>query len=166
MLQESTTVSSAGEEKAVAVVEESTTAQTVEGVIVADSATTTGVVVGSEVATTTGVVVDAGVKMVAADTSGHGGKTSIHRAGKEVAAVDPRSSQGQATSAATSEGEEEFELFDRTFGFFAPATVVGSRAFRSRDRVPHPKDIPNRGDVFDDERLERVWCVGSRGRLR
>lgn len=34
---------------------------------------------------------------------------------------------------------------------------MGSRAFRSHDRVSHPKDIPNRGNVFDDERLEKVW---------
>lgn len=35
--------------------------------------------------------------------------------------------------------------------------VLGSCAFRSRDRVPHPKGIPNRGNVFNDERLEQVW---------
>ena len=70
---------------------------------------------------------------------------------------DPPSLQSQATDAVTFEGGEGSELFDHSLGFFAPATVVGSRAFRSRDRVPHPNDIPNRGDVFDDERLERVW---------
>ena len=107
--------------------------------------------------TTTGAVVELGVKMVAAETSGHGGEISSHHTGKEVAADDPLSFQGQATDAATSEGEEEFELFDHSLGFFAPATVVDSRAFKSRDHVPHPKDIPNRGNVFDDERLERVW---------
>ena len=32
-----------------------------------------------------------------------------------------------------------------------------SSAIRSRDRVPHPKDIPNRGEIFDNERLEKIW---------
>lgn len=34
---------------------------------------------------------------------------------------------------------------------------MGSSIFRSHNQVPHPKYIPNRENIFDDERLEKVW---------
>lgn len=93
----------------------------------------------------------------AAEASSHGGEALDRRTGKEIIVDDPPSSQGQASDTATTEEEEGSDFFDHSFGFFVPTTIVGSRAFRSRARVPHPKDIPNRGDIFDDERLEKVW---------
>ena len=89
-----------------------------------------------------------------AETSGQsGGGISDHRAGKEIITDVPPGPQGG--TAITEEEEEEYNNFFSEF--FGPASVVGSSAFRSRDRVPHPKDIPNRGNVFDDERLKKVW---------
>ena len=87
----------------------------------------------------------------------------VHRAGKEVVVdIPPGPQGGEAADAANVEEEGECEFFDHSFGFFVPPSIVGSRAFRSLARVPHPKDISNRGDVFDDERLEKVWWTESR----
>ncbi|MBJ4058713.1 hypothetical protein JGD43_25680, partial [Salmonella enterica subsp. enterica serovar Goldcoast] len=61
----------------------------------------------------------------------------------------------QGEVAAAELGDEEY--FNFCSDFFGPASIVGSAAFRSRDRVPHPNDIPNRGRIFDNERLEKVW---------
>nr|ADB85302.1 hypothetical protein [Phyllostachys edulis] len=125
----------------------SSTVHVVEGAVVVEAATTTEVVVKPE----------AKMAKVATEASGHGGEAFDHRAEKEVVVDVPSSPQGQAADAAITEEEEGSDFFDCSFGFFGPASVVGSRAFRSHDRVPHPKDIPNRGNVFDDERLEMVW---------
>ena len=109
--------------------------------------------IAAEVATTTEMVVRTETARVAAESSGQGGGSSDHRAGKGVVADVPSGGQGKA---AATESEEE-EYFNFCSEFFGPASIVGSSAFKSRDRVPHPKDIPNRGEIFDDERLEKVW---------
>ena len=129
----------------VEVVEGSSTVQVVEEAAAAEV-----------VIMTTVAVVETEAAEVAAETSAQGGGSSIHCAGKEIAADVPPGPQREAVVAEEEEGEE-LDFFTHPFGFFSPATVVGSRAFRSRDRVPHPEDIPNRGIVFDDERLEKVW---------
>ena len=56
---------------------------------------------------------------------------------------------------------EEEENFNFCSDFFSPVPPVGPSAIRSCDRVPHPKDIPTSGDIFDDGRLESVWwdCI-------
>ena len=114
--------------------------------------------VAAVVATTTMAVVETRTEAaeVAAETSGRGGGSSDHRAGKEVVEDAPPSSRQEAAA----ELEEE-ENFNFGSGFFSPASPVGSSAIRSRDRVPHPKDIPTSGDIFDDSRLEKVWwdCI-------
>lgn len=103
------------------------------------------------VATTTEMVVDR--TEAAAEASGQDGGGSVHRAGKEIVADVPPGTQRETE---VTESEEE-EYFNFCADFFGPASIVGSSAFRSRDRVPHPNDIPNRGDTFDNERLEKVW---------
>ena len=103
------------------------------------------------VATTTGVVVER--TEAAAKASGQDGGGSVHRAGKEIATGI---SSGTQRDSAITEPEDE-EYFNFCADFFGPASIVGSSAFRSRDRVPHPNDIPNRGDTFDNERLEKIW---------
>ena len=85
--------------------------------------------------------------------SGQGGDVSDHRAGTEIVADVPSGSQREAV---VTESEDE-EYFNFCPDFFGPASIVGSSAFKSRDRVPHPNDIPNRGQIFDNERLEKVW---------
>ena len=105
------------------------------------------------VATSTVAVVEMEAAEVAAETSTQGGGSSVHRAGKEVSANVP---PGPRREAAVTESEEE-EYFNFCSNFFGPAPVEGSSASRSRKRVPHPKDIPDGDDVFDDERLEKVW---------
>ena len=168
-------------EKTAAVVEGSSTAQVVEGVVAPEVVTTTTEVVAetTEVAATTTEVVAATTGTVATTTdvvatttdvvattsemvvetaeaameaSGHGGDV-VHRAGKEIIEDVPPGTQGEV-AAAESEDEEYFNFCP---DFFGPASVVGTAAFRSRDRVPHPNDIPNRGRTFDNERLEKVW---------
>ena len=105
--------------------------------------------------TTTEVVVETEVETAeaAVETSGQGGGASDHRAGKEVVVDVP---PGPQEEAAVTESEEE-EYFNFCSDFFGPDFIVESSAIRSRDRVPHPKDIPNRGEIFDNERLEKIW---------
>ena len=105
--------------------------------------------------TTTEAVVEtvAETAEAAAETSSHDGGASDHRAGKEVVVDVPPGPRGEV---AVTESEEE-EYFNFYSDFFGPASIVESSAVRSRDRVPHPKDIPNSGEIFDDERLEKVW---------
>ena len=126
----------------VEVVEGSSTVRVVEEAAAVDA-----------VAMTTRAVVEKETAGVAVESSGQGGGSSNHCAGKGVAADVPSGGQGKA---AATESEEE-EYFNFCSEFFGPASIVGSSAFKSRDRVPHPKDIPNRGDIFNDERLEKVW---------
>ena len=132
----------------VAVVEGSSAVRVVEEVVAAKATATMGVVVEAEVKTA----------YDAAEALGQGDGLLVHRVGKEVVVdVPPGPQEGAANAARVEEEEEECDFFDHSFGFFGPPTIVRSRAFRSCARVPHPKDIPNRGDVFDDKRLEKVW---------
>ena len=163
-------------------VEGPSTAQAVKEVVVPEAVTTTTEVVGeaTEVAATTTEVVAATTGAVAATTnvvtsttdlavttsemvvgaaeaaveaSAHGGDVVVHRAGKEIVEDVPPGTEGEVAAA----GSEDEEYFNFCSDFFGPASVVGTAAFRSRDRVPHPNDIPNRGRTFDNERLEKVW---------
>ena len=163
-------------------VEGSSTAQVVEEVVAPEVVTTTTEVVAetavatattSEVAATTTEVVAATTEIVATTTdvvattsemvvetaeaaveaSCQSDDIVVHRTGKEIVEDPLPGAQGEA-AAAESGGEE---YFDFCSDFFGPASIVGSAAFRSRDRVPHPNDIPNRGRTFDNERLEKVW---------
>ena len=111
--------------------------------------------VAAVVATTMIAVVESRTEAaeVAAETSDRGGESSDHRAGKEVIEDVPPSSRQEA--AATEVEEEENFIFSSDF--FSPASPVGSSAIRSRDRVPHPKNILVSGEIFDDSRLEKVW---------
>ena len=131
----------------VEVVEGSSTAQVVEEVVASEVVTTTTKVV----ATTTEVVVE--TAEAAVEAYGQGGGASEHRVGKEVVADVPPGPQGEAAVAET-EDEDYFNFYS---DFFGPASIVGSSDFRSRDRVPHPNDIPNRGEIFDNERLKKIW---------
>ena len=130
------------------VVEGSSTVRVVEDAIVADVATTTGAVVGSEVATITGVVVETEAKAMSDTTKALG-----HRAGKEAVADVSLGPQGGA-GVTESEGEEYANFSSELFG---PSSIVGSSALRPRARVPHPKNILDGGDIFNDARLEEVW---------
>lgn len=89
----------------------------------------------------------------AAEASGQDGGGPVHRAGKEIVADVPTGTQRETE---VTESEDE-EYFNFCADFFGPASIVGSSAFKSRDRVPHPNDIPNRGDTFDNKRLEKIW---------
>ena len=115
--------------------------------------------VAAVVATTTMAVVETRTEAaeVAAEAFGRGGGSSDHRAGKEV--IEDALPSSRQEAAATEVEEEENFIFGSDF--FGPASPVGSSAIRSRDRVPHPKDIPTSGDIFDDGRLEKVWwdCI-------
>lgn len=158
-VEEPTVVSPADGGIIVAVVEGSSTVRVVEDVVGAEAPTTTGMVVEPKAPATTGVVVEAKVRTApdAAEASGQGDGSLVHHAGKEVVEdISPDSQEGAADEAGVEE-EEECRFFEHSFRFFDPPTIVGSRAFRSLARVPHPKDIPNRGNVFDDECLEKVW---------
>ena len=117
------------------VVEGSSTARVVEEVVASEMVTTTTeVVVETEVETAEAAV----------EASGQGGGASDHRAGKEVIVdVTP----GPREEAVVTESEEE-EYFNFCSDFFGPAFIAESSAIRSRNRVPHPKDIPNRGEFF------------------
>ena len=103
----------------VAVVEGSSTVCVVEEVIAVKATVTTGVVMETK------------AKMAhdAADASGQGGRSIVHRAGKEVAIDVLPSPQGGA--GITEEEEEEYINFFSKF--FGPASIVGSSAFRSRN---------------------------------
>ena len=118
------------------------------------------------VATTTMAVVETrtGTAEFATEISGQGGGSSDHRAGKEIVEDVPPSPRKEA---AASESEED-ETFNFCSDFFSPAPPVGSSASRSCDRVPHPKDIPTSGDIFDDGRLESVWwdCIDQMDGLK
>lgn len=143
------------------VVEGSSTARVVEEVVAPEVVTTSTEVVATttEVAATTTEVVATTTEVVvetaeaAAEASGQGGDVPDHLAGKEIVADVPPGTQRET---AVTESEDE-EYFNFCADFFGPASIVGSSAFRSRDRVPQPKDIPNKGETFDNERLEKVW---------
>ena len=94
----------------------------------------------------------------ATEASGQSDGSLGHRARKEVVVDVPPGPQGGA-GVTESEDEEYVNFFSE---FFGPASIVGSSAFRSRNRVPHPKDIPNRGNIFDDERLEKYGGIRSK----
>lgn len=85
-----------------------------------------------------------------------GAKSSDHRAKKEVMEDVPLGPQRGVVFYMNNEEEDIEDSFDLFPDFIGPSTV-GSSSFRSRDRVPHPKDIPNRGHIFDDECLQRIW---------
>ena len=127
----------------VAVVEGSSTVQVVENAV------------GAEAATTTGVVLEAEVKTVsdAVEASDQGDGLSGHRVGKEVVVDIPL---GPQEGAGVTEPEDE-EYTNFVSDFFGPSFIVGSSTLRPRACVPHPKNIPDGGDVFDDARLEEVW---------
>ena len=103
------------------------------------------------IATTSEMVVE--TAEAAVEASGQSGDVIVHRSGKEIAEDPFPGAQGEV--AAAESGDEEY--FNFCPDFFGPVSIVGSAAFKSRDRVPHPNDIPNRGRVFDNERLEKVW---------
>ena len=90
-------------------------------------------------------------------------ESSDHRARKKAVEDIPPSPQGGVISSANNEEEKEKveDSFDLFPGFFEPPTI-GSSSFRSRDRDPHPKDIPNRGHIFGDERLQRIFWGQNR----
>lgn len=139
----------------VVVVEGSSTVRVVEGVIFAEAVTTTEVVMEPEATATTGVDVETEVKTApdAAEASTQGDGLLGHRTGKEVVVDVP---PGPQEGAGVTESEDE-EYANFSSEFFGPSSVIGSSALRSRARVPHPNDIPDRGDVFDDKRLEKLW---------
>nr|CCI55290.1 PH01B001G05.13 [Phyllostachys edulis] len=135
----------------VEVIEGSSIARVVEEVVAPEVVTTTI----EAATTTTEVVVETEVEIAEATvgTSSQGGGASDHRAGKEVVVDVP---PGPQEEDAATESEED-EYFNFCSDFFGPASIVESSAIRSRDQVPHPKDIPNRGEIFDNERLEKIW---------
>lgn len=134
-------------ETTMGVVEESPIARVAEEVVASEVVATTTKIV----ATTAEVVMETAEEAV--EASGQGGDVPSHRVGKEVVADVPSDLQREA---AVTESEDE-EYFNFCTDFFGPASIVGSSAFRSRNWVPHPKDIPNRGEIFDNKRLEKVW---------
>lgn len=141
----------------------------VEEAIVAEPTTTTEVVV--EAATKTAedqdaLAVESIVENLNNQTSdlvlrspgaaGPAGAGSFDRcAGKEVVEDVLPGPQGGVTSFINNKEDVEgsFDLFPY---FFEPS-VIGSSSFRSRDRVPCPKDIPNTRHIFNDGRLQRIW---------
>ena len=141
-------------EMTVAMIEGSSTVCVVEEVVAAEATMTTRAVVTAEATTTTGVVVEAEAKEThdVAEASGQGSGSLGHRSGKEIAIDVPPGPQGVVVT--ESDGEDYVNFFSE---FFSSASIVGTSAFRSRNRAPHPKDLPNRGNIFDDECLEKVW---------
>lgn len=118
------------------------------------------------VATTTMAVaeMETEVAEAATETSVQVEGSSNYHAGKEIIDDVLPSSRREA---AAIESEEE-ENFNFCSDFFSPASHVGSSAIRSCDRVPHPKDIPTSGDIFYNERLEKVWwnCIDKMDGLK
>lgn len=78
------------------------------------------------------------VDQVVAEGSGQG-----HHDGGGATRAEPSNSQGtNSSSFDEEEEEEEEEEFDLFFPEFFCVPEVRTSSHRSRDRVPHPKDIP------------------------
>ena len=108
---EPTVASSLIGEMTVAVVEGSSSVRVVEEVVPAEATAITGVVVEAE----------AKLAHDAAEASGQGDGSMVHRAGKEVVAdVPPGLQGGEAADTANIEEEGECEFFDHSFEFFIP----------------------------------------------
>ena len=142
-------LSSVVEETATGVATTTTTVSVVEEVVAAQATMTTEEVAGSTVVPPVEVVVPAKATMTTevvteaeAKTANDAAEASRQGGEKEVIADVPSGSQGKTADTVITE-EEEKEYLNFFSEFFRPVSIVGSSVFRSHNRVPHPKDIPN-----------------------